>query len=81
MQNGSLGSILPLQDVDADYRGLGMAMRLSFDLGLHIDVAPYVAEGTITADEAELRRIVFWGTYSTDQYANTYSFSFRIKAN
>jgi hypothetical protein len=42
-------------------------MRLAFDLGLHIDMAPYVAQGSISAAEAELRRMVFWGTYTLDQ--------------
>ncbi|KAH8691360.1 fungal-specific transcription factor domain-containing protein [Talaromyces proteolyticus] len=44
----------------------GMALRLAFDLGLHIDMSPHVAEESISAAEAELRRIVFWGTYTTD---------------
>ncbi|OKL61010.1 hypothetical protein UA08_03585 [Talaromyces atroroseus] len=44
----------------------GMAVRLSFDLGLHIDMSPHVAEESISPAEAELRRIVFWGTYTTD---------------
>ncbi|KAB8212073.1 fungal-specific transcription factor domain-containing protein [Aspergillus parasiticus] len=44
----------------------GMAMRLAFDLGLHIDTAHYVTEGSINAAEAELRRTVFWGTYTVD---------------
>lgn len=48
-------------------RVVGMAMRLAFDLGLHIDMAPYVRNGSITAAEAELRRMVFWGTYALDQ--------------
>ncbi|BAE63964.1 unnamed protein product [Aspergillus oryzae RIB40] len=43
-----------------------MAMRLAFDLGLHIDTAHYVTEGSINAAEAELRRSVFWGTYTVD---------------
>lgn len=42
-------------------------MRLAFDLGLHIDTAHYVTEGSINAAEAELRRSVFWGTYTVDQ--------------
>ncbi|OGM49528.1 hypothetical protein ABOM_001671 [Aspergillus bombycis] len=44
----------------------GMAMRLAFDLGLHIDTAHYVTEGSINAAEAELRRTVFWGTFTVD---------------
>ena len=42
-------------------------MRLAFDLGLHIDTANYVTEGSVKATEAELRRTVFWGTYTVDQ--------------
>jgi hypothetical protein len=60
-----IGSIVPM--LIKNKINTGMAMRLSFDLGLHIDMAPHVVEGSITTDEAELRRIVFWGTYATDQ--------------
>ncbi|KAK5049316.1 hypothetical protein LTR84_004245 [Exophiala bonariae] len=38
----------------------GMAMRLAFDLGLHVDVDPYVEQGTFTAQEGEARRTTFW---------------------
>ncbi|KAF5859753.1 hypothetical protein ETB97_002475 [Aspergillus alliaceus] len=44
----------------------GMAMRLAFDLGLHIDMAPHVTERLINEAEAELRRTVFWGTFTVD---------------
>ncbi|KAJ5679445.1 fungal-specific transcription factor domain-containing protein [Penicillium macrosclerotiorum] len=46
----------------------GMAMRLAFDLGLHIDMSTYVAKGSISTDEAELRRMVFWGAYTLDHH-------------
>ena len=46
---------------------LGMAMRLAFDLALHVDMAPHVAKGTLTSQEAELRRDVFWSAYTIDQ--------------
>jgi hypothetical protein len=46
---------------------LGMAMRLAFDLGLHIDMSSHVAEGSISAGAAALRRMVFWGAYTLDQ--------------
>lgn len=46
---------------------LGMAMRLAFDLGLHIDMSLHVAEGSISAAEAEIRGMVFWGAYTLDQ--------------
>jgi hypothetical protein len=42
-------------------------MRLAFDLGLHLDMSPYVSDGSISAAEAELRRKVFWGAYTLDQ--------------
>lgn len=42
-------------------------MRLAFDLGLHIDMSSHVAEGSISAAAAGLRRMVFWGAYTLDQ--------------
>ena len=44
----------------------GMSMRLAFDLGLHVDMAPYVEKGLITEAEAEIRRITFWGSFLVD---------------
>ncbi|KAI1488824.1 fungal-specific transcription factor domain-containing protein [Biscogniauxia mediterranea] len=44
----------------------GMAIRLAFDLSLHLDLAPYVARGSISQAEAALRQTVFWGAYATD---------------
>ncbi|KAI9930103.1 hypothetical protein ASPWEDRAFT_147700 [Aspergillus wentii DTO 134E9] len=44
----------------------GMAMRLAFALGLHMDASSYVEKGSISSAEAELRRTVFWGTYIVD---------------
>lgn len=46
---------------------LGMAIRLAFDLALHVDVSRFVANGAIGAAEAELRRTVFWGAYTVDK--------------
>ncbi|KAJ6183931.1 hypothetical protein N7519_005232 [Penicillium mononematosum] len=46
----------------------GMAMRLAFDQGLHLDVTPYVEKGIITAEECKIRRTVFWGSSLNDQY-------------
>lgn len=42
-------------------------MRLAFDLGLHVDMIPYVTGGSLSLAEAELRKDVFWGTYVIDQ--------------
>lgn len=44
-----------------------MAVRLAFDLALHVDMTPYVQSGKITQVEVELRQIVFWGAYAADQ--------------
>ncbi|KAM0328902.1 hypothetical protein ACHAPQ_007038 [Fusarium lateritium] len=45
----------------------GMAMRLAFDLGLHIDPTPYVASGRMSDIEARVRKVTFWGTFATDR--------------
>lgn len=45
-----------------------MAMRLAFDLALHVDMSPYVMTGAISADEEALRRTVFWGAYTVELY-------------
>ncbi|KAJ6002758.1 hypothetical protein N7451_005305 [Penicillium sp. IBT 35674x] len=44
----------------------GMAMRLSFDLALHLDMSEYVSKGDITSAGAEIRRTVFWAAYTVD---------------
>lgn len=44
-----------------------MAIRLAFDLALHIDMSEYVSRGDITSADAELRRTVFWAAYTADQ--------------
>ena len=44
-----------------------MAMRLSFDLALHLDMSEYVSKGDITSAGAEIRRTVFWAAYAVDQ--------------
>jgi len=41
----------------------GMAMRVAFDLGLHIDSTGYVAQGILTVAEARARQVAFWGCY------------------
>ncbi|CAD0081637.1 unnamed protein product [Aureobasidium vineae] len=41
----------------------GMAMRIAFDLGLHVDSRGYVAQGILTVAEARARQVAFWGCY------------------
>ncbi|PWY86812.1 fungal-specific transcription factor [Aspergillus heteromorphus CBS 117.55] len=50
----------------------GMSMRLAFDLGLHLDTTPYVEKGDISAHEADVRRITFWGSYTADHFWGFY---------
>ncbi|RDW91790.1 hypothetical protein BP5796_01184 [Coleophoma crateriformis] len=38
----------------------GMAMRLAFDLGLHVDSDAYVKQGLLTVMEKEARQSTFW---------------------
>ncbi|KAJ5109655.1 hypothetical protein N7532_002300 [Penicillium argentinense] len=44
----------------------GMAIRLAFDLALHIDMSAHVCNGVISAADADLRRTVFWAAYIVD---------------
>ncbi|THZ80470.1 hypothetical protein D6C84_07410 [Aureobasidium pullulans] len=41
----------------------GMAMRIAFDLGLHVDSTGYVTQGILTPAEARARQVAFWGCY------------------
>ncbi|KAI7498850.1 hypothetical protein KC357_g256 [Hortaea werneckii] len=41
----------------------GMAMRLCFDIGLHIDSTPYVDHGVMSATESQARQTAFWASY------------------
>ncbi|KAL2826108.1 fungal-specific transcription factor [Aspergillus cavernicola] len=50
----------------------GMSMRLAFDLGLHLDMTPYVEKGDMSAFEADVRRITFWGSYTADHFWGFY---------
>ncbi|KAL3476208.1 putative fungal-specific transcription factor [Aspergillus californicus] len=50
----------------------GMSMRLAFDLGLHLDMTPYVEKGDMNAFEADVRRIAFWGSYTADHFWGFY---------
>ncbi|EXJ73871.1 uncharacterized protein A1O5_03633 [Cladophialophora psammophila CBS 110553] len=44
----------------------GMSVRLSFDLGLHLDMTQYVAKGLMSPAEAEARKMAFWGSFVVD---------------
>ncbi|KAI6897323.1 hypothetical protein KC334_g10396, partial [Hortaea werneckii] len=44
-----------------------MAIRLAFDLGLHISTKKYVEEGSMSASEAKARSITIWGCFMNDR--------------
>lgn len=46
----------------------GMAVRLAFDLGLHVSSRRYVEEGKMTFAEANARNITIWGCALNDWY-------------
>ncbi|PYH41015.1 transcription factor domain-containing protein [Aspergillus saccharolyticus JOP 1030-1] len=50
----------------------GMSMRLAFDLGLHLDMTPYVEKGEISVFEADVRKVAFWGSYTADHFWGFY---------
>ncbi|KAL4906405.1 hypothetical protein BDW74DRAFT_176735 [Aspergillus multicolor] len=49
-----------------------MAMRLAFDLGLHLGMAPYVARGIILHENYEICRMTFWAVYLSEQFWDYY---------
>ncbi|KAH6971311.1 fungal-specific transcription factor domain-containing protein [Ilyonectria destructans] len=44
----------------------GMAMRLAFDMALHLDMTEFVAKRSLTQAEADLRQDIFWAAYTVD---------------
>ncbi|KAL4883235.1 fungal-specific transcription factor domain-containing protein [Aspergillus karnatakaensis] len=44
----------------------GMAIRLAFNLALHLDMSSYASKGLVTVTDANLRRTVFWAAFITD---------------
>jgi hypothetical protein len=60
-------SLLFILRRDAHLIYLGMAIRLAFDLALHIDMSTHISKGIISAADASLRRQVFWASYINDQ--------------
>lgn len=70
-------AVLSIHEASAtrDMRGWlfsGMAIRLAFDLGLHLDTRQYVQDGTMTVEEARVRSVTFWGIIATDRMWGIY---------
>ncbi|KAJ5876720.1 hypothetical protein N7455_000185 [Penicillium solitum] len=51
----------------AGWTYLGIAIRMAYNLGLHIDPSQWVNSGSLTAEEAELRSIAWWGCYMIEK--------------
>ncbi|KAI1027824.1 hypothetical protein LB503_011900 [Fusarium chuoi] len=65
-------ALLGLREIATDKEALGwmycgMAARMAFNLGLHLDRSHWVETGHITKDEAEVGTIVWWGCYVLDK--------------
>ncbi|KAL1864712.1 hypothetical protein Daus18300_007514 [Diaporthe australafricana] len=45
----------------------GNATRMAFNLGLNLDCSKWVATGLISAEEAEVRKVAWWGCYVVDK--------------
>ncbi|SCV29324.1 related to pathway-specific regulatory protein nit-4 [Fusarium fujikuroi] len=68
-------ALLGLREIATDKEALGwmycgMAARMAFNLGLHLDRSHWVETGHITKDEAEVGTIVWWGCYVLDKLFN-----------
>ncbi len=53
--------------LECSHLPLGMAVRLSADLGLHLDLTEHVRNGLLTERELEVRRTTFWGVFIHDK--------------
>ncbi|EKG20647.1 Transcription factor fungi [Macrophomina phaseolina MS6] len=65
-------SLLALRETALDKEALGwmhigMAVRMALSLGLHLDCSQCVEQGLLTAEEAEVRSVTWWGCYVLDK--------------
>lgn len=44
----------------------GMAVRMAFSLGIHLDCSSYVSVGLITPEDVEGRSVAWWGVFMLD---------------
>ncbi|KAH7267839.1 fungal-specific transcription factor domain-containing protein [Fusarium redolens] len=68
-------ALLGLREIATDKEALGwmycgIAARMAFNLGLHLDRSHWADSGHITKDEAEVGTIVWWGCYVLDKLFN-----------
>lgn len=50
-----------------------MAVRLSLDMGFHLDPQALMSSHGIDIEEAELRRQIYWALYCNDKLSVTYT--------
>lgn len=50
---------------------IGMAVRLSADLGLHLDVIEEYRNGMLSQRDFDVRKTTFWGVFIHDKYAQS----------
>ncbi|OJJ42372.1 hypothetical protein ASPZODRAFT_105265 [Penicilliopsis zonata CBS 506.65] len=49
---------------------IGIAVRIAYNLGLHLDCTPWRNQNQISEEQAEIRRIAWWGCYLLDKLFN-----------
>lgn len=57
---------------------IGMAVRLSADLGLHLDVIEEYRNGMLSQRDFDVRKTTFWGVFIHDKYAQSRPYSIII---
>ncbi|KAJ9149483.1 Fungal-specific transcription factor domain-containing protein [Pleurostoma richardsiae] len=68
-------ALLSLRETATDKESLGwvycgMATRMAFNLGLHLDCSRWCKEGYFTEEAAEVRKVAWWGCYILDKLFN-----------
>ncbi|OKL62053.1 hypothetical protein UA08_02149 [Talaromyces atroroseus] len=49
---------------------IGIAVRIAYNLGLNLDCTPWLNKNLISEEEAEIRKIAWWGCYLLDKLFN-----------
>lgn len=52
--------------------GAGMATRMAYNLGLNLDSDKWLKSGLITEEDAEVRKVAWYGCWTLDKYAHTH---------
>ncbi|KAL3426421.1 C6 transcription factor [Phlyctema vagabunda] len=69
-----MGTIYVAQGSDAaGWLHQGMANRLAIDMGLNLDVTSLKRDHTMSAEEIDLRREIYWALYCVDKLSAAYT--------